>query len=443
MSPAELDERLARLAPTTSPDPERLDAARAALDAALDGPGDPRSRRVGGAHVLDLGDVPAGDAPLGVADDVVVPLDRGRTARERRRRRVRLGVAAAGVVGVVGVGLALSPWGPAPGPASPTAASCLAHVADSAPSENAEPDLAWRTLAHEASGSADATLLRSHATGDTGFCGNRTDGAGSTSTSMLWTNVPPEVPGTGQVAVGGALDGEWYVAWGAAGADVTSLRLHAAWSAGDGSSDSGLVVDARRDGADWSVFLRGEEVPDDAVVSLVWQLDDGTEQSLPLDSGWPEGGAAETVLTQQRRDACTDGPGLPGLRPVIEERYDDLGLTVAVGRGQLVACMQEAVPPYDSGNTMSGPVAAQGPAPDEAVSEVGGSADDDRMMVGRAGDDVARVEVLLADGTVVEGVLSDGYWAAWTSTASEKAWDGARLVWFLEDGSRHERRLVG
>ncbi len=169
MSPAELDERLARLAPATSPDPERLAAARAVLGEVLDdaydgtvggdrdGSSASRSRRVGDAHVLDLDDArphrhgdadgdavgdTAGDAPLPlVDDDVVVPLHRGRTARERRRRRVQLGAAAAGVVGVVAVGLVLVPQ-PAPGPASPEE-SCAANLTTSAVPEGFDLDPAW------------------------------------------------------------------------------------------------------------------------------------------------------------------------------------------------------------------------------------------------------------------------------------------------------------
>ncbi|MGF0118322.1 hypothetical protein ACQFYA_18670 [Promicromonospora sp. Marseille-Q5078] len=447
-SPAAIDERLARLAPTTSPDPERLDAARAALDAVVDGTDDgtgpSRSRRVGGAHVLDLGEARArhGDDGVGVGDgvpvpllddDVVVPLGRGRTARERRRRRVQLGAAAAGVVGIVAVGLVLAP-SPAPGPASP-ADSCAANLTASAVPDGFDLDPAWSLLAQETVDGTDLTLLRSPA-GMTGFCSYTSGAGGTTSTSNLWTEPPPDVS-DGKASVGGVSDDEWYVAWGSVGSGASAVRLQVEPPHDAGSPDSALVVDVVRDGYGWSVFLPGDRVPPDARVSLLWR-EHGAVRSLPLDSAWPEDGEPATTLTEQRRRACTDGPDVPGLRPLIEKRYDDLGLTAMMNdRRELVVCLQDADPPYTSLNAIGGQ-ADVAPPSDVARVESGGSTDTARMLSGFAGQDVVSVELMTPDGTEIPAELSDGFWVAWSTIVGDEAWDAARLVWYLDDGSRHE-----
>ncbi|MFD6133753.1 hypothetical protein [Isoptericola sp. NPDC060257] len=448
MSTAGIDERLARLAPTTSPDPARLDAARAALDEVLDeslgggrdGSGPSRSRRVGDAHVLDLDEARArheGDGggllPV-VDDDVVVPLGRGRTARERRRRRVRLGAAAAaGVVGVVGVGLVLAQQ-PAPGPASP-ADSCAANLMASAVPGGSELDPAWATLAHDTVGGADLTMLRSPTTGMTGFCSYASGVGGTTSTSTLWTD-PAPTASDGEVTLGGVLDDDWYVVWGDVGPGAGAVRLQVEPPQDVDSPGSVLVVDAVRDGAGWTVMMPGDRVPTDARVSLEWREHDA-ERSLSLDSAWPEDGEPATALTEQRRQRCTDGPDVRGLRPLIERRYDDLGLTAMMNdRRELVMCVQEASPPYQAWTVTNGKADAA-PARDVAAVEIGTSTDGAQVLTGFAGEDVASVELETEDGSVIPAELSDGYWVAW-STGDGDALDEAELVWYLDDGTRHE-----
>ncbi|MFI2102753.1 hypothetical protein ACH436_05635 [Isoptericola sp. NPDC019693] len=449
---AGVDARLARLAPTVSPDPARLAAARAGLDAALDGVADratsgtgggttagtgpSRSRRVGDAHVLDLDPDPGehddlDDARLSrVDDDRVVPIGRGRTARERRQRRVRLGAAAAGVVGIVAVGLVLVPR-PTPGPAAPVD-SCAANLTASAVPEGADLDPAWTLLAQAQVDGTDLTLLRSPTTDMTGFCSE----GGSTSTSTLWTTPPPEAA-DGEVAVGGVSHDEWYVAWGSVGSGARALRLFAEWPDEDGSGTSGRVVDMVLDGAGWSVVLPDDDVPPDARVSLLWQ-EYGVERSLPLDSGWPAKGEPATSLTEQRRRACAAGPDVSGMHPVVEQRHGDVGLTALMNdRRHLVACVQEADAPYDALTTLSGPASEAAPAHDGATAEIGGGDGARLMMMGSAGEDVVSVELKTEDGTV-QAELSDGYWVAWSTDVIEEAWDEALLVWYLEDGSRHE-----
>lgn len=466
MSPAELDERLARLAPATSPDPERLAAARAVLGEVLDdaydgtvggdrdGSSASRSRRVGDAHVLDLDDArphrhgdadgdavgdTAGDAPLPlVDDDVVVPLHRGRTARERRRRRVQLGAAAAGVVGVVAVGLVLVPR-PAPGPAS-SVARCESGLTAAALPDGTEFDLDWRTLVHESRDGSDLLLLRDDATGLTGFCADDQTSQGSSTTTTLWSEDAPATPAADEVFVGALQDDEWYVVWGVAGSDVSSVRLLAEWSRDGQPDETAVIVEPRRteDGL-WSVFVPGAKIPAEAETSLEWRLADGAEESMPLDSAWPEQGAPGTPLVDARRDACVPGSSSADRRPVLEGRHGDAGLTVFVGDDQrFVVCLQEALPPYSAYHTLTGSPVEDAPGEGMATALVGGGDDDGRVMLGRAGADVVRVEVLSTDGGRVGADLSDGYWVAWASSLDEDAWDDARLVWYLDDGSRHE-----
>ncbi len=279
-------------------------------------------------------------------------------------------------------------------------------------------------------------MLRSPATGMTGFCSYASGVGGTTSTSTLWTTPPPEAA-DGEVAVGGVSHDDWYVAWGSVGSGARAIRLYVEWPDEDGSGTSGRVVDVVLDGAGWTAMLPGDRVPADARVSLLWR-EYGVERSLALDSAWPEDGEPETALTAQRRRACTDGPDLSGLRPMIEERHDDVGITAMMNdRRESVVCLQEADPPYDSLTVMSGP-ADTAPARDTAVVDVGGATDRAEMVMGFAGEDVARVELETEDGSVIPAELSDGYWVAWSTAGDGQALDEAWLVWYLDDGSRHE-----
>jgi hypothetical protein len=87
MSTTRLDERLARLAPTTPPDPERFESARAEVMRAVTAA--PRSGG-SGSQVSD-------DDRIRV--DVVVPLEVARRARARRNRSIAVAAASIGVVG--------------------------------------------------------------------------------------------------------------------------------------------------------------------------------------------------------------------------------------------------------------------------------------------------------------------------------------------------------
>ncbi|MFE6971489.1 hypothetical protein [Isoptericola sp. NPDC057653] len=446
-STAGVDERLARLAPTTSPDPERLAAARAALDATLDGPGDPRSRRVGDAHVLELrdhrredggDDVPdatglAVVTPVGAYDDdVVVPLGRGRTARERRRRRVQLGAAAAGVVGVVAVGLALTGRPPAPVPAGPPPSACASRLTTAAhQADDVEQPQAWRSLAAESRDDGTRlVLMRSDDAGLTGFCGEAGDAGSSSASTTLWPDDHPAEPGPDEVVPAGVRDDDWYVAWGAAGQDVRSIRL---------SVDDGPATDVRTIGnGEWAVMLPGDEVPPDARLTLLWTATDGSERSTPLEGAWPADPATVTSPAEARRDACAPGRDATGVRPVLEQRVGDDGITVLARDGKrFVVCRQDAEPPYRAWHTLSGTISDL-PARDEATALGGGGSDDARTLVGQAGDDVARVQLRIPDGTLLDALLAGDYWLVWGTGFSEDQWTDARLVWYLEDGSRHE-----
>ncbi|MCZ2262972.1 MULTISPECIES: hypothetical protein [unclassified Isoptericola] len=451
MSPAELDERLARLAPTASPDPERLDAARAALDAAVDGTGPTRSRRVGDAHVLDLDharssrhDDADGDFPLPlVDDDVVVPLRRGRTAREHRRRRVQLGAAAAGVVGVVAVGLVLTPR-PAPGPASPEE-SCAANLTASVVPEGLVADLRWQTIAYQSDESSDVTLLRTDGGELSGFCAESRGHGGTTSTMGSWPAGPDDPPGRDEILPAGTnVDPYgWSVLWGTTGGDVRSVDLHAEW---DESVDRsfreenglGMLTEARLNDGFWSVFLAPGEIPEGASITLTWHLADGTSRSAPLLSAWD----ARGDFAGQRRTACV--PGWRGYETVVDDRRGDYGVTMAADRasGALTSCVQEAEAPYTPLVTSGSTLPEDRPAPDWAFAVSGSAGGVGAQLVGLAGEDVARVEVRTADGTRLVAPVTDGYWVAWSADlvdpttageADEGPWDGATMTWYDAD----------
>lgn len=453
-----IDERLARLAPTASPDPERLAAARAALDDVLDGTDDAtgpsRSRRVGDAHVLDLDDARArrddhdGDDPLPlVDDDVVVPLRRGRTVRERRRRRVQLGAAAAGVVGIVAVGLVLAPQ-LAPGPASP-ADSCAANLTASAVPDGLDADLHWRTIAHQSSDRAEVTLLRTDDGELSGFCAESRVAGAATSTMVSWPAGPDDEPGPSEVLPAGShVDPQgWSVLWGTAGEDVTSVDLDAGW---DESVDRdfreknglGLLTAARLDDGYWSVFLGPGDIPEGARLTLTWHLADGASRSAPLLSAWDDDGE----LAGQRRAACV--PGWRGYETVIDDRRGDYGVTMAADPASraLTSCVQEADAPYTPLVTSGGPrLPVDRPAPDHAVALSGSAGGGTAQLVGVAGDGVARVEVQTADGTSLVALISDGFWVAWSAdlvvpaaddAVNEGPWEGATMTWYDADGER-------
>lgn len=459
-----IDERLARLAPATSPDPERLDAARAVLDDVLDesldgdrgGSGPSRSRRVGDAHVLDLDDARArrdGDealdddrrAPLPlVDDDVVVPLGRGRTARERRRRRVQLGAAAAGVVGVVAVGLVLAPR-LAPGPASPED-SCAANLTASAVPEGFDLEPAWRTLATESSRRGDVTLLLTEDGELSGFCTESADDRATISTSVVWPAGPDEAPDPDEILPAGTHvdpDG-WSVLWGTAGEGVRSVDLHAEW---DESVDRsfreengiGLLTEGRLTDGFWSVFLAPGEIPEGASIALTWHLADGTSRSAPLLSAWDDRGE----FAGQRRTACV--PGWRGNETVVDDRRGEHGVTMVADResGWFTACVQEADAPYMPLVTSGGELPAHRPASDQAVAVSGSAGGRAAQLVGVAGDDVARVEVRTEDGSRLVALVSDGCWVAWSADlvdpttageADEGPWEGATMAWYDADG---------
>ncbi|MFD6177475.1 MULTISPECIES: hypothetical protein [unclassified Isoptericola] len=486
MSTADIDERLARLAPTTSPDPERLTAARAVLDDVLDGvldgaddgTGPSRSRRLGDAHVLDLDaararhsghdvDADGGGVPLPlVDDDVVVPLGRGRTARERRTRRVLLGSAAAGVVGVVAVGLALTGRPPALVPAGPPPSACASRLTTAAHQDvDLDPPQAWRSLATESHDDGTRLALMRSEDGDlTGFCGEAGGAGGSSASTTLWPDAQDTVePGQDGVVATGVRDDDWYVAWGTAGPDVRDLRLQADWSSTDPSSTDpsstdpsstdpsgadraegdGFVVEVRSTGdGGWAVLLDGDEVPADADVSLRWRLPDGSERTAPLEGAWPADPTTVTPPAEARRDACAPGRSTTGVRPVIEQRTGDDGITVLANDERFVVCTQDAESPYRAWHTLSGTMTDR-PARDEAIALGGGGSDDARTLVGLAGDDVAHVWLRLPDGTLLDGVLSGGYWLVPGAGVGEKQWDDARLVWRLEDGTRHGSPTFG
>ncbi|PRZ03074.1 hypothetical protein BCE75_11542 [Isoptericola sp. CG 20/1183] len=435
MSTSNIDDRLARLAPTSSPDPERLAAARSAVfDTTEDERcGSRRGRAHDGAHVVDLHDAP---------DDVVTPLG---AARRRRNRHLGAAAAAAGVVGVVSVGIVLLPGEAGIFPASPESTcedQLLRHLGP-LPEDAEEP--VWRTVASESTDTTDTTLLVLDGGGLAGACSEiRGEGGGFTSTAT-WS-LPDVEPAADEILPRGITTGRAPVVWGVADANVTGVVVTHEWDHGTSRS----VVEARvTDDGYWSAFFSPEDrIPQDAEPRFTWQLEDGTERSMALDEAWP-GVDASTPLAEARREAC--GMTFPSSSPrlVLEEVRDDAGVTfLADGAGPSVLCLQDAGPPYSvrlaSGGTTLEPETS--PAEEEAVADYGGAGSRGAALVGRAGDDVARVQVTTTDGLPFDAEVVDGYWVVWGaalgSEEGDDPWQDATLRWYLTDGSPGGERTV-
>ncbi|MCK0116528.1 hypothetical protein MWU57_05750 [Isoptericola sp. S6320L] len=431
MSTSNIDDRLARLAPTSSPDPERLAAARSAVfDTTEDERfGSRRGRAHDGAHVVDLHD----DAP----DDVVTPLG---AARRRRNRHLGAAAAAAGVVGVVSVGIVLLPGEAGIFPASPESTcedQLLRHLGP-LPEDAEEP--VWRTVASE---STDTTLLVLDGGGLAGACSEiRGEGGGFTSTAT-WS-LPDVEPAADEILPRGITTGRAPVVWGVADANVTGVVVTHEWDQGTSRS----VVEARvTDDGYWSAFFSPEDrIPQDAEPRFTWQLEDGTERSMALDEAWP-GVDATTPLAEARREECPRTSEWSDLRRVLEGVHDEIGVTLlADGDRSTVLCAQDAAPPYTRWFTTSGTSSVPAPAADEATTDSGGGGGRAAALVGRAGDDVARVQVTTTDGLLFDAEVVDGYWVVWGaalgSEEGDDPWQDATLRWYLTDGSPGGERTV-
>ncbi|WP_407320293.1 hypothetical protein UQW22_07520 [Isoptericola halotolerans] len=432
MSIPRIDDRLARLAPTSSPDPEGLAAARAAVfDAAVeDRTGSRRGRVHERTQVVDLHDESL--------DDVVAPLG----AARRRNRHLGVAAAAAGAVGVISVGLVLLPGEVGFVPASPGATCGDQLVGNLGLQPETAEELTWRTVASESGGTADTTLLVLDGGGVAGVCSDVRGDGGTTTSTTTWS-LPGAEPAADEILPRGVTSGPAPVVWGVAGAGVDSVDVALEWSDDGGSmtGDSGVVVEARMtDDGYWSAFFSPEDrVPQDAAVALTWRLADGTEGSMSLDEAWP-GVDATTPLAEARREECPSGSSSSGLRPVFEEVRDEVGVTL-LGDGvrRTVLCAQDADPPYTQRLTSGGTASAPAPAADEAVADSGGGGGHAAALVGRAGEDVARVEVTTTDGLSLDAEVVDGYWMVWVESPAASddngLWQDATLRWHLTDGS--------
>ncbi|WP_277210856.1 hypothetical protein [Isoptericola croceus] len=434
MSAHDMNDRLARLAPTSSPDPVGLEAARAAVfDAARShGPSDAptqlhtrRGRAHGDAHVVDLDDDSLDD---------VVPLD---VARRRRKHRSSVAAVAAGGVVVAAAAVVLSPVGPGILPASPER-SCADRLTASInlPADSTF-ELSWHTVAQESWPDTDLALLVSDNSDLAGYCTETRAGDSSTRSSRTWS-VPDVDLADDQVLPRGITTEVKSVAWGVAGPEVSAVDVLIEWT--DDSRDSGMVGEARMtDDGYWSFFFSrrdhetGQVVPPDADITLMWRLADGTERSMSLDEAWP-GVDATTPLAEARRQVCRSG-----LQPVLEEVRDGIGVTLlADGAARTVLCMQDAGPPYAQRFSSSGTSSVETPAAQEAIAVAGGGSGTAGALFGRAGEDVARVEVQTS-GARFQAEVVDGYWVVWDTdlgTVDDLGpWQDATLRWYLTDGS--------
>ncbi|GAA1728828.1 hypothetical protein GCM10009809_25520 [Isoptericola hypogeus] len=447
-----IDRRLARLAPTTSPDPDRLAAARAALEASVDdggAAGTGRSSVRGGAHVIELtphgaGDrVPPGAGDIGSAGRDVLRARPAQRPRLRDRRAALVAAAAGGIVVVAAAALLVSPAGLDLVPSSSPVESCQDRLAASAVPKELADDVTWRTLARQSSDRADLTLLTTEQGELSGFCADAHPAGGeATSTTVVWPWGPDDAPARDEILPRGTVLDGWSVLWGVAGEDVVRVDVSAWWTdeggPGPSTSESGLEGEARMTDGYWSAFFAPGEIPDGAEVTLTWHLADGTTRSAPLDSAWEDGGE----FAGARRTGCDPDWREAGTRPVVEVRREDHGVTMFVkpSKRWFRICVQDAEAPYEPLVDMGGDLPTDDPPADGvAVSSAGGSSDRAGALVGLSGEDVARVVVTTADGTTLDADLADGYWVAWATDSGrgdEGTWTGATLTWYDADGTR-------
>ncbi|WP_278235564.1 hypothetical protein [Isoptericola sp. AK164] len=441
MSKHPVDERLARLAPTGSPDPERFAAARAELEVAVTDPHGPTAARSapttpgtsGASHRLDLDEDQI---------DVVTPLDTVQQARRRRGRRWTLAAAVAGVVAVTGTAVVLSPVGPDVAPAwlSSPEQSCADQVPEIADLEELTGDIVWRTIARSSAG-ADVEIVTDPESRVAGVCLTSHDDG--TVTTGYWT-LPGDTPDADEVRPQGQVTERGIFVWGFAGQDVTSVDVEARWR----DRDRGAVIEAfLDDGTWWAHDVEAEEIPEDAEIQVHATLDDGTTTTVSLDDAWP-GADSWNPLAEARRAECRsvrDWETGERVSPVLEDRRGDLGLALYadVDSRTMSACIQEADPPYEKLSFTSASEASLNPADNEAWAVSAGGSGPHQIAVGVAGDDVESVEVTTGTGDVLEANVSNGYWAVWAPDSSSSGsvdpadlWQDATIQWQLTDGSR-------
>jgi hypothetical protein len=164
----------------------------------------------------------------------------------------------------------------------------------------------------------------------------------------------------------------------------------------------------------------------------------------------------------------TDDPplNLDDARPVLTDRRGETSFTVLASDAGLQSCLigphvstSSVITSSGAGDSVSG-TGTSGQEPEEGFglgiigddvppsaggatfvaggTEGYGSSEPWSSAVGRVGDDVASVEVLLADGTTVVASVNEGVWAAWWPTDSQV--DAVTPT--LADGSTGEAPVV-
>ncbi|MEG3614763.1 hypothetical protein [Isoptericola haloaureus] len=441
MSTHPVDERLARLAPAESPDPERFAAAWSHVTEAVADPHGPTSARSaptapGGSsasHRLDLDAHP---------DDAVVPLDAARRARRRRGRRWTLAAAVAGVVGVAGAAVVLSPIGPDVAPAwlSSPAQSCADRVPEIADLEAVVGDVAWQTIGRSTAGT-DVEIVADPEMRRAGAClVSHDDGTVTTASWML----PGDAPDADEVRPQGQVTEQGTFVWGFAGQDVTSVDVEARWRDRDRGAFVGAFLD---DGTWWAHIVGAEDLPQDAEIRVHATLGDGTTTTVSLDDAWPGADAWNPLAAQRRAECRSTRDWQTGERvdPVLEDRRGDLGLTLYanVDSRRMSACIQEAEPPYEKLSGLGSSGRSLNPADNEAWAVSAGGSGPNQIAVGVAGDDVETLQVTTGTGEVLAAHVSNGYWAVWGPDGSSDQsvdpadlWQDATIQWLLTDGSR-------
>jgi|GEM_PF-5187225 len=442
MSDSTIDERLSRLAPTGSPDPERFTAARAELLAAVA----TDRREPAAAHAGDMSTHLA-QVPV----DVVVP----GPSHRRGRRRAAWSLAAAGVVLVAGVALFFRPAEPVPASGEMVDA-CRDLLTTQVPGMP-EPVLGAgaRLIASE---DLDGTALVLFAPadpddGDPALCHVPDGDLSRTTFTRVGDASGSTAPAVDEVTESGTAATEPLelsdrhsaaAAWGRVGETVESVTVTTA----DGQEVEGVVSDGY-----WVAWwLRDAPAadiadPSDVVAAVTWTLTDGDQ--LSRTAAWP--GADEwNPQAERRREECRSIRNWQTgerVSPVLEDQVYGYGTTLYATDSSYRLCVQEISPPYELLGQSAGTRTDGPPAPDGIGTGFGAGFGGIQSLYGQVGSDVDQVVVTLEDGTRIDAEIQNGYWLAQAQDPTPRAddggpWDGAELAWYLADGSLGGRQAA-
>jgi len=161
-------------------------------------------------------------------------------------------------------------------------------------------------------------------------------------------------------------------------------------------------------------------------------------------------GATEQIADIQRRfgvrlpNAPTSMAVLAGRVPLLSEQRGDFTFVLSANADWTVGCLAAPAVSEVLTEASTSAVSAQPVAPaDDQIDVLGSSDEGDNagteaaLAYGRAGAEVAAVELIITAGPVVRATVSGGYWSAWWPSTGQGLPD-ARVHLVLQDGSSRD-----